>query len=98
MLSRAKKRPKVVVWPIQLWGKLPTVPVPLRIPDPDASLVLDTIVTEVYERGAYDLQLDYAQEPPAPPLSAEEAAWVQQLLVQLQGRCSAMIVASFPAI
>jgi hypothetical protein len=80
MLSRAERRPKVVVWPIRLWDKLPTVPVPLRAPDPDASLSLNAIVAEVYERGAYDLQLDYAQEPPAPPLRAEEAAWVQELL------------------
>jgi hypothetical protein len=80
MLSRAVSRPKVIVWPIQLKEKLPTVPVPLRAPDLDVTLDLGRIVADVYERGAYDLQLDYTKDPPPPKLYAEEAAWVQQHL------------------
>ena len=39
-LSRAARRPYVEVWPIQLWEPLPTLPVPLRAPDPDVLLSL----------------------------------------------------------
>jgi hypothetical protein len=79
MLSRAEQRPRVLVWPIQLPARLPTLPIPLRAPDPDVMLNLQALVAAVYERGAYDLQLDYTQPPP-PPLSEAEAAWIEQLL------------------
>jgi len=39
------------VWPIQLREKLPTLPVPLLEPDPDAPLELAAVVAAVYERG-----------------------------------------------
>jgi hypothetical protein len=37
-------------------------------------------VASVYERGAYARKIDYHQPPPAPPLSTEEATWVDALL------------------
>ena len=80
VLSHASERPKVKVWPIQLADRLPVVPVPLLPPDPDVPLDLGATVASVYERGAYDLQLNYGEEPPPPQLSASEAAWVTQLL------------------
>lgn len=81
-LSRVEKRPTVQVWPIQLKDKLPTLPVPLLKPDPDVSLDLNAAVASVYERGAYDLRIDYLRPPPPPELSAEERAWVETLLKQ----------------
>lgn len=79
-LSRAGRRPKVIVWPVHLQNKLPVVPVPLLDPDPDVLLDLGEVVAAVYERGAYDIQLDYNQSPPPPPLSAEEQTWVEMIL------------------
>lgn len=86
MLSRTNRRPKVQVWPIQLIDKLPVVPVPLLAPDDDALLDLGAAVASVYERGAYDLQLDYRAEPPPPKLSEQEARQVTELLVSLRSR------------
>jgi hypothetical protein len=60
-LSRAERRPSVTVWPIQLKDHLPVIPVPLLYPDPDVSLDLGQLVVDVYERGAYDLQIDRKQ-------------------------------------
>jgi len=77
-VSRVERRPVVSVWPIQLRDPLPVLPVPLLPPDPDAPLDLGAVVASVYERGAYDLQLDYTQ--PLPALSAQEQAWVDTLL------------------
>jgi hypothetical protein len=77
-LSRAERRPRVEVWPIPLNERLPVLPVPVLEPDPDAPLDLGAAVASVYERGAYERKIDYAQPPP--PLSAGEAAWVDTLL------------------
>jgi hypothetical protein len=70
----------VDVWPIQLADTLPTVPVPLLEPDPDAPLELGVVVASVYDRGPYARTIDYREPPPPPPLSAEEAAWMEHLL------------------
>jgi len=79
-LSRAQRRPYVEVWPIQLCDRLPTVPVPLLDPDPDAPLDLAAVVAAVYERGAYARLIDYRQPPPLPPVSETEAAWMEEHL------------------
>ena len=80
MLSRATHRPHVSVWPIPLNARLPVIPVPLLEPDPDVSLDLGAIVASVYERGGYDARMAYRERVPPPPLSKEEAAWMEALL------------------
>ncbi|MEM7131878.1 MAG: DUF4058 family protein [Chloroflexota bacterium] len=80
MLSRMERRPNVQVWPIQLASPLPTVPVPLYQPDPDATLELGDVMSNVYERGAYDIQIDYTQPVPSPNLTDAEHEWVATLL------------------
>lgn len=84
MLSRTNRRPKVQVWPIQLADNLPVVPVPLLAPDDDVLLDLGQAVASVYERGAYDLQLNYRAEPPPPKLTEEEAQWIANRLASLR--------------
>jgi hypothetical protein len=79
VLSRVQKRPRVDVWPVQLWEPLPTIPVPLLHPDPDVLLDLNGVVASVYERGAYERIIDYRQPPP-PPLTDEEAQWIDRWL------------------
>jgi hypothetical protein len=68
------------VWPLQLADKLPTLPVPLREPDPDVVLDLGAVLTAVYDEAAYDLSIDYNQEPPPPELEAEVTAWLREVL------------------
>lgn len=79
-LSRANRRPKVEVWPVQLNHRLPVLPVPLREPDPDVTLDLPTVVATLYDDGGYDMLIDYSQSPPPPTLSDDEAKWVEELL------------------
>jgi hypothetical protein len=74
-------RPKGRVWPIRLQGPLPTVGIPLRAPDPDAPLDLQTALEMVYDRGAYEVKLDYTKDP-VPPLPPELAKWANKLLKQ----------------
>jgi Protein of unknown function (DUF4058) len=81
VLSRAERRPRVDVWPIQLWDRLPVLPVPLLEPDPDVALDLGAAVASVYERGAYTQQIDYRQSAPPPPLTNAEAEWLAGLFL-----------------
>lgn len=75
-LSRFQRRPITEVWPVQLHEQLPVVPVPLLPPDPDVTLDLQAAIDACFELVGYENLLDYTQ-PPAPPLTADEAAWVQ---------------------
>jgi len=79
-LSRVNDRPRVKVWPIQLFDPLPLLPVPLLEPDPDVPLDLGKAVAAVYERGGYADWLDYREPPPLPTLSEEETAKLEELL------------------
>lgn len=67
-------------WPLAVQSRLPTLPIPLRLPDADVLLELDTAFHEVYAEAAYDLSIDYQQAPPAPPLSEADSQWIDHLL------------------
>ena len=75
-LSRFQRRPITEVWPVQLDERLPVVPVPLLPPDPDVTLDLQAAIDACFELVGYENLLDYTQ-PPAPPLSPDEAAWLE---------------------
>ncbi len=75
-LSRFQRRPITEVWAVQLHERLPLVPVPLLPPDADVRLDLQAAVDACFELVGYEHLLDYRQ-PPLPPLTAEEAAWVE---------------------
>ena len=61
------------MWPIQLHDKLPVLPVPLIQPDPDVALDLGAMVASVYERGGYDLVINYRESPPPAPSATPES-------------------------
>jgi len=79
ILSRAERRPVAEVWPLRLQEPLPVLPIPLLPPDPDIPLDLGQALTAIYDRSGYDLRLDYTQPPP-PPLSTDDAAWLEEHL------------------
>jgi hypothetical protein len=66
---------------------LPLLPIPLRAGEPDVVLDLAAAFTRAYDVGAYDLIVDYTQDP-EPPLSRADAAWADALLREqgLRGR------------
>jgi hypothetical protein len=80
LLSRAYRRPLVEVWPIALSDPLPVLPVPLSAPDPDVALDLGAVLRQVYRRARYERVIDYRADPPPPPLTPEEAAWLDHHL------------------
>ena len=77
-VSRAERRPVADFWPIVLHERLPTIPVPLRAPDRDATLNLQDLLNRVYDAGRY---AHYIYESrPQPPLGPDEEAWAGQFL------------------
>ena len=68
------------IWPLTLKDRLPTVPVPLLDPAPDAVLDLAGVLTAIYDEAFYGLSIDYTQAPPPPQLSEEDVSWVQSML------------------
>jgi hypothetical protein len=81
-LSRFQRRPRTQVWPIQLREPLPSVPVPLLPPDPDVTLDLQAAVDACFRLVGYERLLDYAADPPPPPLAQADAEWVTQALLR----------------
>jgi hypothetical protein len=79
-VSRQDRRPRGLVWPIRLTQRLPVIGVPLREGDDDAPLDLQWVLETAYDRAAYDMQIDYGQQP-TPPFPTELADWANQLLV-----------------
>lgn len=66
-------------YPIPLQRRLPRLRVPLRAPDDDVVLDLQAVFDRCYDNGGYADLVDYSAPPPV-ELSAEEAAWLAELL------------------
>jgi hypothetical protein len=75
---RAGRPTEREVYPIRLRERLPAIRVPLRPTDADAVLDIQPLIDQCHERGRYHL-LNYRIDLD-PPLSPEEAAWVDQIL------------------
>ena len=67
-------------WPFALSEVAPVIGVPLRAMDGEVPLDVQAALDATYEDAGYDLMVDYAADPPAPPLSAEDAAWADAVL------------------
>ncbi len=79
-ISRADDPSNFLLYPRTIRERLPRIAVPLAIGDRDAVLDLQAVLTQCYEDGAYEDTIDYRREPPPPPFSAEDLAWIDQLL------------------
>ena len=77
-LSRAQRRPYTQVWAVALQSALPTVPLPLVPPDPEAPLDFQATVADCFDLVGYERLIDYA--PPPPELSVADVAWVETTL------------------
>ena len=78
MVSRVENRPDVNYWPIGLRDPLPTIPVPLRAPDPNVEIDLQSIMHAVYDRARYGRHI--YKETPYPPLGPDDSAWAAALV------------------
>ena len=81
VVSRAQQRPRADVYLFGLRDPIPDTPVPLRPGEAEPVLALNRALHDLYDRAGYDQVVDYRQ-PANPPLRAEDAAWVAQLILQ----------------
>jgi hypothetical protein len=79
-VKRAPEQHRFEAYPIPLQRRLPHVRVPLREPDTDVSFDLQAVFTQCYDNGGYGDFVNYQQPPPV-TLTAEEAAWLDGLLI-----------------
>jgi len=81
LVSRGGQRYQAKYWPISVRQAFPVFGIPLRDRDADVPLDLGVVLAQAYDRGAYDLSVDYSKEAD-PPLKGEDKAWAEQLLRQ----------------
>lgn len=80
LVCRSDQRPAADLYGVMLQQPLPTVPIPLKVGEPDLALELQAIFNRVYEDARYSMRLDYQQPVPPPGLSLQEQKWISTLL------------------
>ncbi|MEM6313805.1 MAG: DUF4058 family protein [Planctomycetota bacterium] len=68
------------LFPMPLRERLPILPVPLRSGEADVKLDLQAAVETAYARAQYQIDINYAETPPGPPLGEDDAAWMAGLV------------------
>lgn len=82
LVSRCETRPRVGLWPLSLCDRLPVIPIPLRQPDPDATLDLQAVLDDIYDKARY---ANYVyDDSPEPPLTAAQQVWARQFVPGIQ--------------
>jgi hypothetical protein len=80
IVARPGRRPNADVYAWSLRQPLPVLPIPLRAPDPDASLDLAEAFRMTYDRGGYSRVMRHSRPLPSSfPISAEDRAWAESL-------------------
>jgi hypothetical protein len=74
LIARPEQRPFADIKSWLVRDPLPTIPIPLRAPDPDVPLNLAKVFTTTYDRGRYARVIDYAATLHA-PLRTSDLDW-----------------------
>jgi hypothetical protein len=81
LVSRSYARPKADLYVFNLQDAIPSIPLPLQSGEPDLMIPLPDLLQEIYDKGSYDLEINY-QDEPVPPLAEVDAVWADTLLRQ----------------
>ena len=73
------------VYPIMLPQTLPLIKIPLLPGDGDVTIDLQQVFQRTWESGPYSREIDYRQDVPVPPLTADQARWAAQILASVSG-------------
>ncbi|MCC5638810.1 DUF4058 family protein [Nostoc sp. CHAB 5844] len=79
LISRGDSRPQADLYAFNLQDIIPSFPLPLKTEDNEPVVQLQNLLDGIYDRGSYDLVIDYSQEP-VPSLSETNAVWADTLL------------------
>lgn len=80
LISRSHERPSADLYTFSIRDRIPNFPIPLRLVESEPILDLQILVNQIYQRGRYDLAIDYNQSP-RPRLSNEDEVWARSLIV-----------------
>lgn len=80
LVSRGWERPKGLLYSFDLPDPIPSVSIPLQKGEEELSLALGELIPQIYEDVRYERRIDYTTPPPPPELSAEQTAWLDDLL------------------
>jgi uncharacterized protein DUF4058 len=80
LVSRGWERPHGTLHAFGIRQAIPAISVPLQWGESEVRLAVGELLAQVYDRARYDLRVDYRAAQPEPPLSAEDAAWVEARL------------------
>ena len=67
-------------FPIPLPSPLPVIAIPLLPADPDVEVDLQSVFNRCYDTAQFGRHIDYTTDSLLPPLSDEQAAWVDDVL------------------
>lgn len=80
LVSKSDVRPGAQLYPFNLPQSIPVIRVPLFAEDGDLPLDIQALLHGIYDRGRYQLAIDYNNPPPPPALTVEEQKWIGQIL------------------
>ena len=81
LVANARRtEPVADLYPFGIRQPIPDFVLPLAQADEGIAVNLNGVVNQVYAEGSYDLDIDYKQAPPEPPLSDDDRRWLDALL------------------
>jgi hypothetical protein len=84
LVARGVRLPNPQSYAFNLRQPIPSIPVPLKANEPPATIDLQKLLLEIYDRARFDLGIDYNKEP-VPPLKKQDRERADTILRQ-QGR------------
>jgi Protein of unknown function (DUF4058) len=78
LVSRGDQRPRAELYGFAVTDAIPAFSLPLKVPDDEPVVDLNVLIHQLYERGGYDVVIDYSLAP-SPALGPELAAWLDNL-------------------
>ncbi len=79
LISRGNTRPKADLYAFNIQQKIPVIPIPLKPEDSEPLIDLNNLLNSIYDKGSFDLDLDYSKNP-IPPLNGNDLDWLHQLI------------------
>lgn len=74
LVSRSYHRPQADLYAFNMAEKMPPFPLPLKIGEAEPIIDLHVLLDQVYERGGYEVVIDYRKSP-IPPFNSNDIDW-----------------------